>query len=285
MEMTAKEIADNIDLQVQVIINNIDFANSKVRVHQFSGDDKEDLARSAYVVFSLARAGTLNTQVLFQLSRLVEKLEKRILQDFSNQGIVALCYLLRYKKISGLNMEKNLEFLEQQDLQSIFAHPVSMYVFVSTVHELGLSESSYLSSIKNECLKNFEYLLFSGLVDSLPIFSLAEVNYWKDFLQLHFYQQSQKYLLSRLQVLDQDSIKKIASSGLGKCLEFLAFEKNEPAREITTKIFTELDTRSVEGPFKNMYFENWDSGYINLDTNVHLLHYYLNLKNSYAKNN
>ena len=223
----------------------------------------------------------------------VKSLSVEILIDFEEKNILTLCYLLRAKKLLDLNFQEDLIFLEKQNLVSVYKYTVTMYVYISMVQELHLDEDSYLFSIRNESLKVFEYLLFTGEIEFFPIFSLAEINYWRNDLSENgeFLEKGREFLLKELA---SQNLEKFSSSCLTKCLEFLSLENQEEKKvfveKIIEKILMQLEKRKVNKienldsvkfrdkiKQENMYLETYNSGHICLDANTHLLHYYLNI--------
>lgn len=293
-------LEDSIRRQIRALLQNIDVDRNAIQVHFFSGSRNEDLTRSVFTLLALAKALVfLNVSEILQLKNLVKVFENKIFTNFEPTNILAVVYLIRLKNILEQDLKGNLEFLENQELNILYTHPVSMYVFVSMVHELKLEKTSYLFSIRNECLKIFEYLLFSGDIDSKLLFSLAEINYWQNDLpeNQEFLKEGNKYLINRL---GREDLKNISSSGLTKCLEFVSLLGQENAnmkKFLMGKILLELENRRVKNipkniqninfrdKFKNenMYIENYGNAHICLDSNSHLLLAYLNSYSTYEK--
>lgn len=275
----------SIKKQISVLFTNFNSDKKAFHIHRLYGYSKPDLVRQSFAVFALSKTKTfLENEMLSVIKDTIFELEKRIKENFEAGNIIGLFYLARAKNNFDLDCFNDCEFIEKLDLNLIYKHPVSMYVFVSMVHELSLPTESYLYSIRNECMKILEYLLFSNSIDQYPIFSLAEVNYWKNDLvdSSDFLENANNYLLNRLA---SENLNNISSSGLAKCAEFLSLTKNH--NDLFNKVLTELDKRRIKNfpslllldKFKNenMFLENFSNGHICLDTNTHLLLAYQNL--------
>ena len=253
-------IVIEIEKQIEVLLHSVNFNTGKIQIHYFDGSKEQDLGRTAFTLFTLARCQKfLENNVLKEVKIFVKSLSVEILIDFEEKNILTLCYLLRAKKLLDLNFQEDLIFLEKQNLVSVYKYTVTMYVYISMVQELHLDEDSYLFSIRNESLKVFEYLLFTGEIEFFPIFSLAEINYWRNDLSENgeFLEKGREFLLKELA---SQNLEKFSSSGLTKCLEFLSLENQEEKKvfveKIIDKILMQLEKRTVNkiekarlGPF------------------------------------
>lgn len=292
-----KEIEERIAVHVAILFRNINFTKNKITIHTNSGKG-EDYPRMIFVMFTLARAyrcgfvtdhnGTIQVKLLELFWSLYDYSKNNLpLQEF----IYVQLYGIRFLTSLGHSSQQIIKDFKDTDHSSIYTHPVSAYLYMSTYQESDELRKGYYFSedIFLLCKQVFDCMLFSNRKEALLPFYFSELSYQREGVEDFMLEQA--YIVIRHFFVTGYPSEIASSSGVAKCMEDFARREEEELFQVCVSFlaqrqlsrFTEYIPSSQVNDSEYLYTEDAYSQYVCLDTNAHLVHAYLTLYEKYEK--
>lgn len=284
--MQSKEYLEHrINENLEVILKNIDQDELNINIH-FNGGTKNDFPRMFFTLFTLARTKMAGFTGLSQ-SELVKfgdgLYEKMKATDVHSVDMLTVqIYYMRMLGLLGQDISQVLRDFENGVYTDIYKHSVSMYLFMCLYVETGLKDRwSYSETVFNNCLKNFDFMMYSSLKTSQSVFAFSELSALKGFVPEYLLEEVTKFYKD----LRSDEVVETSSSGIAKCLEHCGRVGDMVSFQKLIKVLDERKLANMKLEYFNpsllsvgeLYLETGRSQYISLDTNTHLVNAYLNL--------
>lgn len=286
-----QELQEHIARHVAILFRNINSTQHTITIHTNSSNG-DDYPRMIFVVYTLARAyrcgfvtdssGAIQEELVELFWKLYDHSKRTLsLREF----IYVQLYGIRFLTSFGHSVQRIIEDFMDTDHSSIYTHPISAYLYMSTYQESDELRSMYHFSedIFLLCKQVFDYMLFSNRKEALLPFYFAELSYQQE--RVENYMVEQAYVVVRHFFATGYPSETASSSGVAKCMEDFARRGDEDLFQVCVSFleqrqlsrFTEYIPSSQIDDSEYLYTEDAYSQHVCLDTNAHLVHAYLTL--------
>ncbi len=283
---------------IEILYHYCDFKNGKVGVH-LNGKKDDDYPRMSFILFTLSKAyaygfiDDIDGHKKQELITLFWSIYSTASISLKESEMLYIClYGMRFLKNFNQEYTVILKDFETKKYGSLYAYPVSAYLYMSTYIECEnlRKEYSFSKEIFLQCKKMFDFLLYSNMKETCLPFYFSELSAHALYVESHILQKANSVIQQKFEkgYLNDGNI---FTSGVAKCMEDFA---RRGEFELLKSCFAFLEKRNVDKykdyihPYQKenieyLYSENESSQYICLDTNAHLVHTYLNLWHLYEK--
>lgn len=283
-------------LTEETYTRHLAFLCKKIRVPPITihlcGGKNPDVPRQAFILFTLARALAVTPQKFTEkdvtaLKENYSLLSQQTLTHLSDPMIhYVYCYLLRAGHLLGADISPvSKDISIQLSTPQLFTYPVSLYVFLSTLHEVPhlSKEHPFLETLRQRALGTLEYILFSEMHSNYRSFHFSEFSHWGDTIPT--YMSDRAHALCTEKLTHEIATTTFASSGIAKTCEHFARKKDSAQiQRILTALHERVYSRfnpsfmptSLMPSSDILFTENTSSQHITLDTTAHLIHSYIN---------
>jgi hypothetical protein len=295
-EISRETLVEAIHIHSAIIFSQINFKEAAIAIH-LNINKRNDYPRMMLALFTLGRVyeHSLPCKEMKGREEDILKLfwdifEKANKECEPHERIYVLLYGMRFLNAVKQPYGKLLDIFKTISYETLYAYPVSVYVYMSTYIECEnlRQEYDFSKEIFAQCKKVFDFLLYTRERETFQPFYFSELSACKAYVESSLLTRA-VYVSQEL--FDNGYLKNSSTrpSGVAKCMEDFA-RRGDMMRFDSCLSF--LETRKLsrfsiymspdQASHKDFLFtEDEYSQHVCLDTNAHLVNAYLNL---YEKN-